>query len=201
MFDDSDDDTDVDHDENEYVRASAGADTVMNPTLFCHSGLRVPVMVLGGTPHYNVQALLRGLVVAGPLTSASAEDLALMRLSRLCEKLDDAGVKYRQDSRGDMHLRGHELVKALQYGWIRGLTSASTTAMALLGDLVTHMAGAFESLLNVEPEREDAMDVRASSESMLELVSKLPREDQERPFGNGESPLLTRSFRRASLKW
>ena len=74
MFDNSDDDTDVDHDENEYVRASAGADTVMNPTLFCHSGLRVPVVVLGGTPHYmyNVQALLRGLVVAGPLTSALA---------------------------------------------------------------------------------------------------------------------------------
>ena len=74
-----------------------------------------------------------------------------MRRSRLCEKLDDAGVKYRQDSRGDMPLPGHELVKALQYGWIRGLTSASTTAMALLGDLVTHMTGAFESLLNMKP--------------------------------------------------
>ena len=160
MLGDSDSDTDVDHDENEYIGASAGADNVVNPTLFCHSGLRVPVAVLGGTPHYNVQALLRGLVVAGPLTSASAEDLALSRLSRLCEKLDHAGVKYRHDSRGVMHLPGHELVKALQHGWIRGLQSASTTTMALLGDLVTHMAGAFESLLNMKPECENAMDVR-----------------------------------------
>jgi hypothetical protein len=68
----------------------------MNASLFCHAGLQMPVCVLGGTPHYNVQALLRNLAAirsAGGTSSGSPQSLAERRASRLCEKLDDAGVQ------------------------------------------------------------------------------------------------------------
>ena len=58
----------------------------MNASLFCHAGLQVPVCVLGATPHYNVQALLRNLAAirsTGGTSGGSPESLAERRASRL----------------------------------------------------------------------------------------------------------------------
>ena len=141
MFDGND--TDIDGDENEHVGAYAGpANPAMNATLFCHAGLRVPVCVLGGKPHYSVTALLRGLAAlrsAHGTSGGSPETLAVRRARRLCETLDDAGVQHEQFCE-ELYMRGDELFMVLQKKLIRGFKKASTTPGACAEDLVAHMA-------------------------------------------------------------